>query len=148
MTLSNDNELEHDGSTSTSMNTSNSTPMNSGLSRHDQSTPITLDSDDNEEILKSSRLTLVVWNHYKRQKINDTMKPICNYCGKKLGGESRNGIKHLHNHFKNFPLRRQRDIRQSCLKPTKINKEKLVLNSALFDYEASRRDLACAIILH
>ena len=50
------------------MNTSESTPINSASSGHDQTTPITLDSDDNEEILKSSRLTLVVWNHYKRQK--------------------------------------------------------------------------------
>ena len=50
--------------------------------------------------------------------------------------------------FKICPLRRQRDIRQSCLKPTKTNEEKLVLNSAIFYYEASRRDLACAIILH
>ncbi|KAL0559428.1 hypothetical protein IC582_004038 [Cucumis melo] len=76
------------------------------------------------------------------------MKAICNYCGKKLGGESKNGTKHLHDHFKICPLRRQRDIRQSCLKPTKTNEEKLVLNSAIFYYEASRRDLACAIILH
>ena len=49
------------------------------------------------------------------------MKAICNYCGKKLGGESRNGTKHLHDHFKICLLRRQRDIRQSCLKPTKTN---------------------------
>ena len=67
--------------------------------------------------------------------------------GKKLG-KSRNGTKHLHDHFKICPLRRQRDIRQSCLKPTKTNEEKLVLNLALFYYEACRRDLACAITLH
>ena len=68
MTLSNDNELEQGGSTPTCMNMNESTPMNSASSGHDQSTAITLDSDDSAEILKSSRLTSIVWNHYKRQK--------------------------------------------------------------------------------
>ena len=67
--------------------------------------------------------------------------------GKKLG-KSRNGTKHLHDHFKICPLCRQRDIKQSCLKPNKTNEGKLVLSSSIFNYEASRRDLACAIILH
>lgn len=62
MTISNNNELEVEkgGSTPTSMNMSESTPIDSASSGHDQSTPITLDTDDNEEILKSSRLTSVI----------------------------------------------------------------------------------------
>ena len=56
---------------------------------------------------------------------------------KKLGGESRNETKHLHDHFKKISLRRQRDIRKSCLRPTKTMKKKLVSNLPLFDYEAS-----------
>lgn len=59
------------------------------------------------------------------------MKAMYNYCGKKLGGESRNEIKHLHDLFKKFLLRRQRDIRQSCLRPTKTNEGKLVSNSKI-----------------
>ena len=31
-----------------------------------------------------------MWNHYKKQRIDGVDKAICNYCGKKLDGESKN----------------------------------------------------------
>ena len=70
MTLSNNIELEQGGLTPTFMNMTESTPMTNVWvsSGNDQSTPITWDSDDNDEQLKRNRLTSIVWNHYKRQK--------------------------------------------------------------------------------
>ena len=47
-----------------------------------------------------SRLTSVVWNHFKKQKLNGVDRAVRNYCKRKLGGESKNGTKHLYEHIK------------------------------------------------
>lgn len=42
-------------------------------------------------------------------------KAQCNYCKKLLGGDSKNGTRHLHDHLKRCPKRNQFDIRQKIL---------------------------------
>lgn len=94
------------------------------------------------------KLTSAVWNHFKKEKIDDKWKAICNYCQKKLGGESKNGTKHLHGHFASCPLRKTRDIKQSNLKGKINNEGKVSLGTFSFDKEVARKELASMIVLH
>ena len=106
-----------------------------------------VESDDQVEVGKR-KLTSIVWNHYKKQRIDEIDKAICNYCGKKLGGESKNGTKHLYDHFNRCPLRKQRDIKQTILNPRKEASGKLLLSTYSFDQENARKDLASMNVLH
>ena len=90
----------------------------------------------------------MVWNHYKKQRIDGVDKAICNYCGKKLGGERKNGTKHLHDHFNRCHFQKQRDIKQAILNPRKEASGKLSLSTYSFDQENARKDLASTIVLH
>ncbi|KAL8478241.1 hypothetical protein ACS0TY_030221 [Phlomoides rotata] len=101
---------------------------------------------ESEETLTLGRkrsLTSVVWNHFKREKIDDKWKAICNFCNKKLGGDTKNGTKHLHDHFKICPLRKTRDIRQSFFMPKTDS-----LGTYTFNEEVVRKEMASMIILH
>ncbi|KAH6764482.1 hypothetical protein C2S51_015731 [Perilla frutescens var. frutescens] len=103
---------------------------------------------DLENEVGKRKLTSVVWQHFKKKKINGVDKAECNYCKKKLVGSSKNGTKHLHGHFKICPLRAHRDIKQSILNPTKKKDGGTVLGTYTFDQENSRQQLARMIILH
>ncbi|XP_010275705.1 PREDICTED: uncharacterized protein LOC104610671 [Nelumbo nucifera] len=61
------------------------------------------------------KLTFVVWDHFKKIKINGEDKVECNYCHKKIGSNSKNGTTHLHDHYKTCPRRCYEDIRQHVL---------------------------------
>ncbi|KAF1898590.1 hypothetical protein Lal_00023593 [Lupinus albus] len=75
-------------------------------------------------------------------------KAVCNYCHAKLLGESKQGTSHLHKHFNICPQRTTRDIRQCLLKIEKQGKNKLLVDSYIFNQDASRMKLAKMIILH
>ncbi|KAH7661090.1 Ribonuclease H-like protein, partial [Dioscorea alata] len=109
-----------------------------------------ISTNDNEEVNLGikQKLTSVVWNHFKKEKIDNKWKAICNYCQKKLGGESKNGTKYLHDHFASCPLRKTRDIKQSLLKAKINNEGKVSLGTFSFDEEVARKELASMIILH
>ena len=92
-------------------------------------------------------LRSVMWNHFKRQKINGEYKCVCNYYGKRLGGKIKSGTKHLHDHFKICPLRRQKNVK-AMLKATKTVEGKVKIDTYSFDQESSQRELANMIILH
>ncbi|XP_060965338.1 zinc finger BED domain-containing protein RICESLEEPER 2-like [Cannabis sativa] len=104
-----------------------------------------VDSEKNET---KRKLTLFVWNHFKKQKINEVDKAVCNYCQKKLGGSSKNRTTHLRDHFNICPLRKHRDIKQSILNPRKKKDGSTSLAAHNFDQECSRHKLAKMIILH
>ena len=40
-------------------------------------------------------LRTVMWNQFKRQKINGEYTYVCNYSGKRLGGKIKSGTKHF-----------------------------------------------------
>ncbi|KAJ1377433.1 Zinc finger, BED-type [Sesbania bispinosa] len=81
----------------------------------------------NEMELNRRKQTSDVWNHFKRQKIDDKWKAICNYCGSKLLGEAKQGTTHLRNHFKTCKLRTTRDMRQAFLKIEKKAVKQILL---------------------
>ncbi|KAL5555096.1 hypothetical protein UlMin_037332 [Ulmus minor] len=97
---------------------------------------------------KKRKQTSVVWNHFSKRKCDGLWKAVCNYCDKKLGGESKNGTRHLHDHFKRCPLRTQRHITQSMLNPNKKIEGKSTLGTYNFDPEEARKKLAQMIIRH
>ncbi|KAL8472439.1 hypothetical protein ACS0TY_029594 [Phlomoides rotata] len=107
--------------------------------------------DESEETLmlgKKRGLTSIVWNHFKRLKIDNKWKAECNYCKKKLGGDTKNGTRHLHDHFKICPLKNTRDIKQSILMSKKDTGGKLSVGIYTFNEEIVRKDLASMIVLH
>ncbi|KAL5552940.1 hypothetical protein UlMin_040341 [Ulmus minor] len=95
---------------------------------------------------KKRKQISVVWNHFTKRNFDGLWKAICNYCDKKLGGESKNGTRHLHDHFKRYPLRTQRHISQSILNPNKKVDGKSTLGTYNFDPEEARKKLAQMII--
>ncbi|KAL5550005.1 hypothetical protein UlMin_000181 [Ulmus minor] len=97
---------------------------------------------------KKRKQTSVVWNHFTKRKVDGLWKVLCNYCDRKLGGESKNGTRHLHDHFKRCPLRTQRHITQSMLNQNKKVDGKSTLGIYNFDPEEARKKLAQMIIRH
>lgn len=99
-----------------------------------------------------SRLKSAMWNHYDRIQVDGVYRAVCHYCSKSLGGETKNGTKHLHDHFRRCPKRKYKDIvdmRQQVL-VNQQNKadERMSLTAHHFDQEVSKRELAIMIILH
>ncbi|KAK9984027.1 hypothetical protein SO802_033552 [Lithocarpus litseifolius] len=98
------------------------------------------------------RLKLVVWNHFKKRKVDGKDKSECNYCTRLLVRGSKNGTKHLHDHLKICPRKKCKDIRdmkQKILVRDQHNVDSMVgVNAYHFDQDESRKELARMIILH
>nr|GMD94200.1 zinc finger BED domain-containing protein RICESLEEPER 2-like [Ipomoea batatas] len=60
------------------------------------------------------RLKSIVWQHFKKVKVDGLDKAECNYCKKLLGGQSKNGTKHLHDHHKMYDDMRRFGISSFC----------------------------------
>jgi len=71
-----------------------------------------------DNILGKRRIS-VVWNCFKKQKIDGKWKVIWNYCGSKLLEEAKQGISPLMACFRSYKLRTTRDIKQASLKTEK-----------------------------
>ncbi|KAF1869298.1 hypothetical protein Lal_00018390 [Lupinus albus] len=93
----------------------------------------------------------VVWEHFQKIKVNGVDKAECKYCRKQLGGSSRNGTKHLHNHMElcvqKKIMTRGHDKGQTFLLP-KALQGKQELGVGTYDAENTKRELANAIIMH
>ncbi|RYR37766.1 hypothetical protein Ahy_A09g042654 [Arachis hypogaea] len=50
-------------------------------------------------------LTSEAWKHFRREQIDGKWKAICKYCERKIGGDTKQGIKHLHDHIRICPIR-------------------------------------------
>jgi len=64
--------------------------------------PIQIEDDDETEDQDFSikrKVRSVVWNDFKIVKVSGDVKAQCKHCHKQLGGSSRNGTKHLHDHL-------------------------------------------------
>ncbi|XP_075497009.1 zinc finger BED domain-containing protein RICESLEEPER 3-like isoform X2 [Primulina tabacum] len=88
------------------------------------------------------------WDHFERKLIGGKWKAICNNCKKSLGGESKNGTRHLLDHIKTCLHKKQKTIKQSLLQPTKSNDERMMLGTYHFNQDHGREELANMIILH
>ncbi|KAL4581550.1 hypothetical protein LXL04_006073 [Taraxacum kok-saghyz] len=109
----------------------------------------TFEATDAQADGTNRRLTSVVWNHFKKAKIEGVDKAICNYCGKKLSGKSKNGTTHLRDHYNICMARKNKDIRQTILNPRQEKKDGPVsLGTHTFDQNVSMSELAKMIVLH
>ncbi|GJT15175.1 zinc finger BED domain-containing protein RICESLEEPER 2-like protein [Tanacetum coccineum] len=95
---------------------------------------------------RKRQLTSEVWNHFDKEFVKGEWKAICKYCKKALSGE--HGTNHLRNHFRIYPQRTTRDIKQIMLS-TKVSLDgKPGLTKHMFDQGEARKELATMIILH
>ncbi|KAE8662422.1 hypothetical protein F3Y22_tig00113337pilonHSYRG00037 [Hibiscus syriacus] len=98
---------------------------------------------------RKRKLTSIVWNHFEKVNVNGEDKGECRYCKKKLGANSKNGTRHLHDHFKSCPRRTCRDIREQVIRMgQKTTDGQTNLSCLNFDPEKSRKDIAEMVIVH
>ena len=115
----------------------------------DDTNEVEMGEEELESKLANNKLRSVVWQHFKKVKIDGVWKAVCNYCTKKLLGESKSGTKHLHNQYKICPQRRVVESKQKVLTQDLFRGEgKRKLDAYTFDQEFARRQLAKMIILH
>lgn len=145
---------------STSLNLSSQRQQESEHESVNDSEPIELDDDDEDNEIeeelgtKSKRkLTSLVWKDFTRVKYMGTTKAKCNYCFKKLSGETKNGTKHLHDNLKSCTLKKikltgNKTLAQSSLRFGSTYSGKVSIENYMFDQDVARKELATMIILH
>ena len=101
---------------------------------------------------KRRKLTSAVWKQFKRVKIGGKWKAKCIHCSKKLGGETKNGTKHLHDHLRSSVYvkikNRGNTLAQSSLRFNSQDQGRISAENYTFDQEFARRELANMIVLH
>ena len=104
---------------------------------------------DDASVYDPKRLKSMVWQHFKKKMINGEWKAICNYCKRKLGGKSKSGTSHLHDHLKRFPNRTHKDLTQQLLlaNQSKVDGTTKLINYA-FNHNLARKELSHMIIMH
>ena len=114
---------------------SNNVPMNEGDDSTQVQTGSSFQIEDNilgKDTHQLDGITL------RNKKVDGKWKAICNYCGLKLLGESKQGTSHLIAQFRCCKLRTTRDIKQAFLKIEKIGSETIVVGNYVFSQEAAR----------
>lgn len=116
------------------------------------------DDDEGEEVeveaVGPKRLTLTsaVWKQFKRMKIGGKWKAKCIHCSKKLGGETKNGTKHLHDHLRSCVYvkikNKGKTLGQSSLRFNSQDQGKISVQNYTFDQEFARKELANMVVLH
>jgi hypothetical protein len=74
--------------------------------------PILVETED-QDFGTKRKLRSFVWNDFKKVKVSDDVKAQCKHCHKQLGGRSRNGTKHLHDHLRICTLRKNKLTNQN-----------------------------------
>jgi hypothetical protein len=124
-----------------------STPNEINIENQDPEAPVEPTTSPNKRGLKSD-----AWPYFKRQKIGGIWKAICKSCDKKIGGDTKNGTKHLFDHISICPKRTERGPKQAMLKVTEKKSgnrhESFVVGNYTFNQDVSRNELAKMIILH
>jgi hypothetical protein len=113
-------------------------------------TAANMDTGDNIEALAetaNSRRRSVVWKHFDKMQINGEDKAQCKYCKKFLGGKSRNGTKHLLQHM-DICIHRKIHDNKTNKGQTFLVQGKKEIGVVTYNAENSRKELACAIIMH
>lgn len=104
--------------------------------------------DEGEASGVKRKLKSIVWEHFELKKINEIVKAECRYCKKLLGGASKNGTKHLHEHYQRCPRRRVVDMRQKIITNNWTKGDGKNMTSYSFEQDVSRDDLGKMIIMH
>ncbi|KAJ1393036.1 Zinc finger, BED-type [Sesbania bispinosa] len=152
--------MENEGNSQPSIPTQSSiqaSPAQSSLKKsHTPTTEVpttnvetqTVDNTDIIEIGK--KLKSVVWDHFTKKVVNGVDKAECNYYKKLLGGSSKNGTKHLHQHMNicvqcKIAMGGQNKGQPVLLTKMTKGRQELV---AAYDPDNARNELGCAIIMH
>ncbi|WVZ73452.1 hypothetical protein U9M48_021756 [Paspalum notatum var. saurae] len=133
-------------------------PQGQGSSVND-SEPIHIDDDDEDESGEvyfgtKRKLTFKVWQEFKKIKVGGEIKAKCNYCHKHLGGKSKNGTKHLHDHLAICTLKKikmagqNKTLAQSSLRFKSQEGGKVSVKNYTFDPEVARKEFGAMIVLH
>ncbi|KAG6518550.1 hypothetical protein ZIOFF_022029 [Zingiber officinale] len=91
---------------------------------------------------KKRKFRSIAWDHFEKKLIEGKWKAVCNDCKKTLGGETKNGTKHLLDHMKTCLHKKQKIIQQSLLQPTKSNDGTTQLGTYHFNQDQARAELA------
>ncbi|XP_058766296.1 uncharacterized protein LOC131639873 [Vicia villosa] len=114
-----------------------STPNEINIENQDPEAPVEPTTSPNKRGLKSD-----AWPYFKRQKIGGIWKAICKSCDKKIGGDTKNGTKHLFDHISICPKRTERGPKQAMLKVTEKKfgnrHESFVVGNYTFNQDVSR----------
>ncbi|CAI8584661.1 unnamed protein product [Vicia faba] len=112
------------------------------------------DTGDNIEALvetKKGGLRSKAWDHFIKVKVNGEDKAQFKYCKKCPGEKSSNGTKHLLQHMETCIHRKIHENKttkgKTFLMP-KSSQGKQELGVGTYNAENSRKELACAIIMH
>ena len=110
------------------------------------------EEEEGGSIASKRKLTSVVWKDFKRIKVMGKWKAKCIHCSKNLGGETKNGTKHLHDHLKTCPYVKMKNkgstLSQSSLRFSSQEGGKVSVENYTFDQEIARKELAAMIVLH
>ena len=109
-----------------------------------------IEIDDDVCVGSKRKLKSAVWLEFDRIQLNGVWKAKCQWCKKLLGGETRNGTKHLKNHLEICESRScRKGLQQSTLKLTANQKDGTVaVEKYIFDQDVCRKELALMIIVH
>jgi hypothetical protein len=99
--------------------------------------------------VKRRKLKSVVWKEFTRIQINGVWRAECMWCKDRLGGETKNGTTHLHDHLKICQSRAcRKGLKQSTLKMAPNADGTVSVQKYIFDQEVVRKELALMICLH
>jgi hypothetical protein len=99
--------------------------------------------------VKRRKLKSVVWKEFNRPQINGVWRAECMWCKEKLGGETRNGTSHLHDHLKICQSRAYRKgLKRSTLRMACAGDGTISVEKYIFDQEVVRKELSLMICLH
>jgi hypothetical protein len=115
-----------------------------------QGTDEVIQIDDDVPVGSKRKLKSEVWLEFDRVQLNGVWKAKCQWCKKLLGGDTRNGTKHLKNHLQICPDRScRKGLQQSTLKLTPNQQDGTVtIEKYVFDQDVARKELALMIIVH
>ncbi|KAM3224402.1 hypothetical protein ACQJBY_057657 [Aegilops geniculata] len=110
------------------------------------------EEEENVEVASKRKLTSTVWAEFKRVKVAGKWKAKCVYCSKELGGEPKNGTKHLHYHLGICVLKKiktkGKTLSQSSLRFGSASQGKVNVENYTFDQDLARKELASMIVVH
>ncbi|KAJ1279080.1 hypothetical protein BS78_04G127900 [Paspalum vaginatum] len=110
-------------------------------------------TDDTGDVIvdgrKRRKLKSKAWLEFTREEINGVWKAKCMWCHIRLGGDTRNGTKHLHDHLAICQSRAcRKGLKQSTLKMSTAADGTVSLENYVFDQNVARKELALMICLH
>lgn len=107
------------------------------------------DSDVEVVDVKKRKLRSIVWKEFTGVEVNGILKAECMWCKDKLGGETKNGTKHLHDHLAICQSRAcRKGLKQCTLRMAKAADGSVSVEKYIFDQYVVRKELSLMICLH